>query len=204
LVKHECSWGWTWSCLLTCGPYPRRVISRTQMMPSVPYREFKRYVPAVQFILFSMLTQATRGTTLAVGTLTRLHILRQHYQQAHSQRIDALAWNTHVLSSCPRNCMVSHRDVPPIQMVYGTSSGSVRWNNEPRERRQRQQVCIWDLRGPRRAGGLGGAGGPGERRVAVRLGMPCCGISVSIRRLLGSCVGSACVGCACDGWGDPG
>jgi hypothetical protein len=59
----------------------------------------------------------------------------------------------------PRNCMMSHRDVPHIQVVYGTSLGIVRWNNEPRERPQRQQVCIWDLGGPRRAWGLGGAGG---------------------------------------------
>lgn len=67
----------------------------------------------------SSVSWVQKGSTLAVGTLAgRLHIyaaqtlqLERTYQQAHTQRIGALAWNTYVLSSESRDKSVHHRDV---------------------------------------------------------------------------------------------
>ena len=66
-----------------------------------------------------MLILAIQGTTLAVGTLAgHLHIydaptlsVIRTYAPAHTQRIGALSWNGHILSSGSRDRMVHHRDV---------------------------------------------------------------------------------------------
>lgn len=67
----------------------------------------------------SSVSWVQKGTTLAVGTISgqlkiydanRLTLTRT-YQQAHTQRIGALAWNQNILSSGSRDRMVHHRDV---------------------------------------------------------------------------------------------
>ena len=86
------------------------------MMPSDLYPGFKK------------------GGALAVGTLAGLlHIYdaqtlplqrTYHWQQVHTQRIGALAWNTHVLSSGTRDKSVHHneafvKDVADINKYVG-------------------------------------------------------------------------------------
>ncbi|KAG1716474.1 hypothetical protein ID866_678 [Astraeus odoratus] len=69
-----------------------------------------------------------KGTTLAIGTLSgRLHIydapslsLLRSYTPAHTQRIGALSWNAHVLSSGSRDRMVHHRDHAWVLKYNGT------------------------------------------------------------------------------------
>ena len=116
----------------------------------------------------SSISWVQKGSTLAVGTLTgRLHIYDAHtlqlqrtYQQAHTQRIGALAWNNHVLSSGSRDRMVHHRDVrEPGTRPFRKSAGhrqevcGLRWNSDSAAQGgllasggNDNKVCIWDLR----------------------------------------------------------
>ncbi|KAJ7800429.1 WD40-repeat-containing domain protein [Mycena olivaceomarginata] len=67
----------------------------------------------------SSVSWVQKGSTLAVGTTSgRLHVydaerltLRRTCQQAHTQRIGAIAWNAHVLTSGAGDHVVHHRDV---------------------------------------------------------------------------------------------
>lgn len=123
---------------------------------------------------------ATQGSTLAVGTLSgRLHVydagtlqLLRTYQQAHTQRIGALAWNSHVLSSGSRDRTVHHRDVRdsenrPFKRCTGHKQEvcGLKWSADSGPSGANlasggndNKVCIWDLRGSRRAAGASGAG----------------------------------------------
>ena len=122
---------------------------------------------------------------LAVGTLAgRIHIydgstlqLQRTYAQAHTQRIGALAWNAHVLSSGSRDRMVHHRDVrEPSPRPFKRCTGhrqevcGLKWSGDGGPQSATlasggndNKVCIWDLRGSRRAGGLGGSGAARSR-----------------------------------------
>ncbi|KDR69771.1 hypothetical protein GALMADRAFT_230447 [Galerina marginata CBS 339.88] len=122
----------------------------------------------------SSVSWVQKGTTLAVGTLAgRLHIydantlqLQRTYHQAHSQRIGALAWNTHVLSSGSRDRMVHHRDVREASMrPFRRCSGhrqevcGLKWSGDGGTQSAMlasggndNKVCIWDLRGSPRSG----------------------------------------------------
>ncbi|KAJ7574419.1 WD40-repeat-containing domain protein [Mycena floridula] len=102
----------------------------------------------------SSVSWVQKGSTLAVGTLSgRLHVydastlqLLRTYQHAHDQRIGALAWNAHVLSSGSRDRMVHHRDVREATMrPFKRCTG------------HRQEVCglKWS-----------GDGGPGSANLA--------------------------------------
>ncbi|KAI6007731.1 WD40 repeat-like protein [Pisolithus orientalis] len=115
-----------------------------------------------------------KGTILAVGTLSgRLHIydapslsLIRSYNPAHSQRIGALSWNAHVLSSGSRDRMVHHRDVReagnrPFRRCAGHKQEvcGLRWSTGSGNTAgamlasggNDNKVCIWDLRGARRS-----------------------------------------------------
>ncbi|KAJ3511040.1 hypothetical protein NLJ89_g4332 [Agrocybe chaxingu] len=138
----------------------------------------------------SSVSWVQKGTTLAVGTVAgRLHIydattltLQRTYQQAHTQRIGALAWNTHVLSSGSRDRQVHHRDVrEPTTRPFKRCTGhrqevcGLKWSgqNGPSDGAtlasggNDNKVCIWDLRGSRRPGvgsssGVAGEDGPAD------------------------------------------
>lgn len=129
----------------------------------------------------SRLTRALQGTTLAVGTLSgRLHIYdantlqrQRSYQQAHANRIGALSWNAHILSSGSRDRMIHHRDVrEAASRPFKRSAGhrqevcGLRWNGDSNPQSallasggNDNKVCIWDLRGSKRPG-LRGMSGP--------------------------------------------
>ncbi|KAF9237850.1 WD40-repeat-containing domain protein [Melanogaster broomeanus] len=115
-----------------------------------------------------------KGTTLAVGTLSgHLHIydaptltVVRTYAPAHTQRIGALSWNGHILSSGSRDRTVHHRDVreaaggKPFRKCAGHKQKYVglRWSGELgmgfgalASGGNDNKVCIWDLRGSRRA-----------------------------------------------------
>ncbi|KAI9441879.1 WD40 repeat-like protein [Lactarius indigo] len=132
----------------------------------------------------SSVSWVQKGSTLAVGTLTgRLHIYDAHtlqlqrtYQQAHTQRIGALAWNSHVLSSGSRDRMVHHRDVrEPGTRPFRKSAGhrqevcGLRWNSDSAAQGgllasggNDNKVCIWDLRSSRRPATRSGSGNAEE------------------------------------------
>ncbi|KAF8491463.1 WD40 repeat-like protein [Russula emetica] len=132
----------------------------------------------------SSISWVQKGSTLAVGTLTgRLHIYDAHtlqlqrtYQQAHAQRVGALAWNAHVLSSGSRDRMVYHRDVrEPGTRPFRKSAGhrqevcGLRWNSDGVAQGgllasggNDNKVCIWDLRSSRRPATRSGAGNAEE------------------------------------------
>ncbi|KAA1476545.1 WD40 repeat-like protein [Dentipellis sp. KUC8613] len=129
----------------------------------------------------SSVSWVQKGSTLAVGTQGgRLHIydantlqLQRTYNQAHTQRIGALAWNAHVLTSGSRDRMVHYRDVrEPGNRPFRKSAGhrqevcGLRWNGDGGVQAgmlasggNDNKVCIWDLRGSKRPGGRPGAGG---------------------------------------------
>lgn len=134
----------------------------------------------------SSISWVQKGSTLAVGTLSGgLHIydattlkLLRTYPQAHSQRIGALAWNAHVLSSGSRDRTVHHRDVReathrPFRKCVGHRQEvcGLKWSSEGGPESAMlasggndNKVCIWDLRGSRRPGlgsSLGGRGSSG-------------------------------------------
>ena len=141
----------------------------------------------------SSVSWVQKGSTLAIGTLAgRLQIydantlqLQRTYQQAHTQRIGALAWNTHVLSSGSRDRSVHHRDVReastrPFKRCTGHRQEvcGLKWSGDSGASApylasggNDNKVCIWDLRGSRRPGagasnaGIGagsGDDGPGD------------------------------------------
>lgn len=111
---------------------------------------------------------------MAVGTLSgRLHIYdantlqkQRSYNQAHSNRIGALSWNAHVLSSGSRDRTIHHRDVReathrPFKRSLGHKQEvcGLRWNGDANYQTallasggNDNKVCIWDLRGSRRPG----------------------------------------------------
>ncbi|EJF57183.1 WD40 repeat-like protein [Dichomitus squalens LYAD-421 SS1] len=129
----------------------------------------------------SSVSWVQKGTTLAVGTLSgRLHIydantlqLTRTYERAHAQRIGALSWNSHILSSGSRDRMVHHRDVReagmrPFKRCQGHRQEvcGLRWSGDGGAQAATlasggndNKVCIWDLRGSKRPGGLGGTQG---------------------------------------------
>ncbi|KAH0829069.1 WD40 repeat-like protein [Lanmaoa asiatica] len=112
-----------------------------------------------------------KGTSLAVGTLSgHLHIydaptlsIIRTYAPAHTQRIGALSWNGHILSSGSRDRMVHHRDVRegaggrPFKKCAGHRQEvcGLRWSSGMGSALASggndNKVCIWDLRGSRRA-----------------------------------------------------
>lgn len=120
-----------------------------------------------------------QGTTLAIGTLTgRMQVydantmqLIRSYNQAHSQRVGALAWNAHVLSSGSRDRSIQHRDVrEPSTRPFRRSAGhrqevcGLKWSGDGGPQGAMlasggndNKVCIWDLKGSRRASAAGGA-----------------------------------------------
>ncbi|KAF8735086.1 hypothetical protein AX14_002757 [Amanita brunnescens Koide BX004] len=120
----------------------------------------------------SSVSWVQKGTTLAVGTLSgRLHIydastltLQRTYNHAHAQRIGALAWNSHVLSSGSRDRLVLHRDVrvashKPFRRGQGHRQEvcGLKWSGEGGPGNAAlasggndNKVCIWDLRGTKR------------------------------------------------------
>ena len=125
----------------------------------------------------SSVSWVQKGTTLAVGTTSgRLHIydattlaLLRTYPNAHSQRIGALAWSSHVLSSGSRDRTVHHRDVReqslrPFKRCTGHKQEvcGLKWSSEAGPQSATlasggndNKVCIWDLRGSRRAAAAG-------------------------------------------------
>ncbi|KAF8634222.1 hypothetical protein AX17_004264 [Amanita inopinata Kibby_2008] len=120
----------------------------------------------------SSVSWVQKGTTLAVGTLSgRLHIydastltLQRTYHHAHAQRIGALAWNAHVLSSGSRDRLVLHRDVrvsshKPFRRGQGHRQEvcGLKWSGDGgpgsaslASGGNDNKVCIWDLRGSKR------------------------------------------------------
>ncbi|KAH6910187.1 quinon protein alcohol dehydrogenase-like superfamily [Coprinopsis sp. MPI-PUGE-AT-0042] len=122
----------------------------------------------------SSVSWVQKGTTLAIGTLSgQLQIydantlsLIRTYQHAHTQRVGALAWNSHILSSGSRDRMVHHRDVrEPTDKPFKRCTGhrqevcGLKWSGDGGAGAANlasggndNKVCIWDLRGSRRAG----------------------------------------------------
>ncbi|KAL5512582.1 hypothetical protein ACEPAG_3235 [Sanghuangporus baumii] len=121
----------------------------------------------------SSLSWAQKGTTLAIGTLSgRLHIYDAHelkiirsYNQAHASRVGSLSWNAHVLSSGSRDRTIHHRDVReqntrPFRRCSGHRQEvcGLKWSLDGGVQNAMlasggndNKVCIWDLRGSRRA-----------------------------------------------------
>ncbi|KIK61038.1 hypothetical protein GYMLUDRAFT_166981 [Collybiopsis luxurians FD-317 M1] len=131
----------------------------------------------------SSVSWVQKGSTLAVGTLSgTLHVYDastlqrlRSYPQAHSQRIGAIAWNSHILSSGSRDRMVHHRDVRdsdtrPFKRCQGHKQEvcGLKWSGDGGASSANlasggndNKVCIWDLRGSKRAAaGLPNAGRP--------------------------------------------
>ncbi|KAK7472195.1 substrate-specific activator of APC-dependent proteolysis [Stygiomarasmius scandens] len=122
----------------------------------------------------SSVSWVQKGSTLAVGTLSgKLHVYDAHtlqlqrtYHQAHQQRIGALAWNSHILSSGSRDRMVHHRDVRdpslnPFKRAQGHKQEvcGLKWSGDGGVQNASlasggndNKVCIWDLRGGKRPG----------------------------------------------------
>ncbi|KAI0061882.1 WD40 repeat-like protein [Artomyces pyxidatus] len=135
----------------------------------------------------SSVSWVQKGSTLAVGTLAgRLHIydastmqLQRTYQQAHNQRIGALGWNSHVLSSGSRDRTIHHRDVreqtvKPFRKSAGHRQEvcGLRWNGDGGAQGgllasggNDNKVCIWDLRSSKRPGPRTGISGADEGGV---------------------------------------
>ena len=137
----------------------------------------------------SSVSWVQKGSTLAVGTVNgKLYIydastlqLQRTYPQAHNQRIGALAWNQYVLSSGSRDRTVHHRDVREADMKpFKRCTGhrqevcGLKWSGDGGPQSaylasggNDNKVCIWDLRGTKRAGQpapvvLPGEEGPGD------------------------------------------
>lgn len=116
----------------------------------------------------SSVSWVQKGTLLAIGTLSgRMHIydantlqVQRSYNNAHSQRIGALAWNSHILSSGSRDRMVHHRDVrEPSHRPFKRCAGhrqevcGLKWARDGgplASGGNDNKVCIWDLRGSKR------------------------------------------------------
>lgn len=117
----------------------------------------------------SSVSWVQKGTLLAIGTLSgRMHIydantlqVQRSYNNAHTQRIGALAWNSHILSSGSRDRMVHHRDVReathrPFKRCTGHRQEvcGLKWARDGgplASGGNDNKVCIWDLRGSKRA-----------------------------------------------------
>lgn len=132
----------------------------------------------------SSLSWVQKGTTLAVGTLSgKLHIYdantlqrQRTYPSAHGNRIGALSWNAHILTSGSRDRSICHRDVreaatKPFKRSMGHKQEvcGLRWNNEGGPQSavlasggNDNKVCIWDLRGSKRPGVRGASATPGS------------------------------------------
>ncbi|KAI0683987.1 WD40 repeat-like protein [Cytidiella melzeri] len=130
-----------------------------------------------------------KGSTLAIGTLSgRMYIYDAHtlqrlrtYSQAHTNRIGALSWNGHVLTSGSRDRMIYHRDVREMDQKPFMKSAAhkqevcgLRWNAESGVQSATlasggndNKVCIWDLRGSKRAGGRRATSGNDEIDVPI-------------------------------------
>ena len=115
-----------------------------------------------------------QGTTLAVGTLSgKLHIYdastlirMRTYTSAHTNRVGALSWNAHILSSGSRDRSIHHRDVREQTMrpfkkslAHKQEVCGLRWSHESGPQGallasggNDNKVCIWDLRGSKRPG----------------------------------------------------
>ncbi|EPQ55265.1 WD40 repeat-like protein [Gloeophyllum trabeum ATCC 11539] len=122
----------------------------------------------------SSVSWVQRGSTLAVGTLSgRLHIydanklqLLRTYQNAHTQRIGALAWNDWILTSGSRDRYIHHRDVrekkqEPFKRFQGHKQEvcGLKWSSDGGTESaylasggNDNKVCIWDVRGSKRPG----------------------------------------------------
>lgn len=133
-----------------------------------------------------------KGTTLAVGTLSgRMHIYDANtlqklrtFPQAHNNRIGALSWNAHILSSGSRDRMIHHRDVResttrPFRRSLGHKQEvcGLRWNGDSSPHSallasggNDNKVCIWDLRGSKRPGLRGGTVGSSSSSVVSASG----------------------------------
>ncbi|KAG1830929.1 quinon protein alcohol dehydrogenase-like superfamily [Suillus subalutaceus] len=116
----------------------------------------------------SSVSWVQKGTLLAIGTLSgRMHIydantlqVQRSYNNAHTQRIGALAWNSHILSSGSRDRMVHHRDVReashrPFKRCAGHRQEvcGLKWARDGgplASGGNDNKVCIWDLRGSKR------------------------------------------------------
>ncbi|EIN06407.1 WD40 repeat-like protein [Punctularia strigosozonata HHB-11173 SS5] len=120
----------------------------------------------------SSVSWVQKGTMLAIGTMSgRLHIydgatlqLQRSYSSAHGQRIGALGWNSHVLSSGSRDRMIHHRDtreatLKPFKKSQGHRQEvcGIRWSGDGGVMNATlasggndNKVCIWDLRGSNR------------------------------------------------------
>ncbi|KAG2121730.1 WD40 repeat-like protein [Suillus clintonianus] len=127
----------------------------------------------------SSVSWVQKGTMLAIGTLSgRMHIydantlqVQRSYNNAHTQRIGALAWNSHVLSSGSRDRMVHHRDVrEPSLRPFKRCAGhrqevcGLKWARDGgplASGGNDNKVCIWDLRGSKRASVAGSSGSGG-------------------------------------------
>lgn len=127
----------------------------------------------------SSVSWVQKGSNLAVGTLAgHMHIydantlqLQRTYRKGHMQRVGALAWNAHVLSSGSRDRLVHHRDVReketrPFKICAGHRQEvcGLKWSGDGGPQNATlasggndNKVCIWDLRGSRRAGGMSGS-----------------------------------------------
>ncbi len=91
-------------------------------------------------------------------------MLQRTYNHAHAQRIGALAWNAHVLSSGSRDRLVLHRDVrvashKPFRKGQGHRQEvcGLKWSGDGgpgsaalASGGNDNKVCIWDLRGTKR------------------------------------------------------
>ncbi|KAI0343586.1 WD40 repeat-like protein [Trametopsis cervina] len=126
----------------------------------------------------SSVSWVQKGSSLAIGTLSgRLHIYdavtmqrQRTYQQAHTNRIGALSWNGPILTSGSRDRNIYHRDVrePGLKPMRKSAAHrqevcGLRWNSESGVQSATlasggndNKVCIWDLRGSKRAGARGG------------------------------------------------
>jgi cell division cycle 20-like protein 1 (cofactor of APC complex) len=129
-----------------------------------------------------------QGSQLAIGTFAgRMHIYDAHtlqlirtYDAAHSARIGALAWTASVLSSGSRDRAVHHRDVReagtrPWKRSVGHKQEvcGLKWSGDGAPSAATlasggndNKVCIWDLRGSRRAFGGIGSGVTGSSGMA--------------------------------------
>lgn len=121
---------------------------------------------------------------LAIGTVAgKLHIYdastlqkTRTYEAAHTNRVGALSWNGHILTSGSRDRMIIHRDVreetkKPFKKAVGHKQEvcGLRWNSDDGSQSallasggNDNKVCIWDLRGSRRPGARGSSATPGS------------------------------------------
>jgi cell division cycle 20-like protein 1 (cofactor of APC complex) len=122
--------------------------------------------------IVSSVSWVQKGSSLAVATTSgRLNIydattlqLTRAYPAAHNNRIGALAWNSHVLSSGSRDRSIHHRDVrEPDTKPFKRSIGhrqevcGLKWSGDSGPNAATlasggndNKVCIWDLRGSKR------------------------------------------------------